>query len=54
VKCSGVIPEVSRAAYPHALIGWIALTGAALLILLASLAGLGVLAWWRLTPAAAP
>jgi hypothetical protein len=33
------------------LIGWIVLAGVASLILLVSLAGLGVLAWWRLTPA---
>jgi hypothetical protein len=31
--------------------GWIVLAGAALLILLVSLACLGWLAWWRLTPA---
>jgi hypothetical protein len=35
----------------RSLIGWIVLAGAGLLILLASLAGLGILAWWRLTAA---
>lgn len=38
----------------RSLIGWIVLAGATLLILLASLAGLGVLAWWRLTPTPSP
>jgi hypothetical protein len=35
----------------RSLIGWIVLAGAGLLILLLSLAGLGILAWWRLTAA---
>ena len=34
----------------RSLIRWIALTGAALLIVALSLAGLVILAWWRLTP----
>jgi hypothetical protein len=44
-----VVPSEGQLA--RSLIGWIALTGAALLILLLSLTGLGFLAWWRLTPA---
>jgi hypothetical protein len=44
-----VVPSEGQEA--RALTGWIVLTGAALLILLVSLACLGRLAWWRLTPA---
>jgi hypothetical protein len=43
-----VVPSEGQEA--RALAGWIVLTGAALLILVASLFGLGWLAWWRLTP----
>ena len=43
-----VVPSEGQEA--RALTGWIALTGAALLILIVSLFGLGRLAWWRLTP----
>jgi hypothetical protein len=42
-----VVPSEGQEA--RSLIGWIALTGAALLILIASLVGLGRLAWWRLS-----
>jgi hypothetical protein len=44
-----VVPSEGQEA--RALTGWIVLAGAALLILLVSLACLGWLAWWRLTPA---
>ncbi len=44
-----VVPSEGQQA--RALAGWIVLAGAAVLTLLASLAGLGRLAWWRLTPA---
>jgi hypothetical protein len=44
-----VVPSEGQQA--RALAGWIVLAGAALLTLLVSLAGLGRLAWWRLTPA---
>jgi hypothetical protein len=46
-----VFVVVSEGQEARALAGWIALTGAALLILVLSLAGLGMLAWWRLSPA---
>jgi hypothetical protein len=46
-----VVPSEGQEA--RALTGWIVLAGAALLILLLSLACLGRLAWWRLTPARA-
>jgi hypothetical protein len=44
-----VVPSEGQLA--RSLIGWIALTGAGLVILLLSLTGLGFLAWWRLIPA---
>jgi hypothetical protein len=44
-----VVPSEGQEA--RALTGWIVLTGAALLILLVSLACLVRLAWWRLVPA---
>jgi hypothetical protein len=43
-----VVPSEGQLA--RSLVGWIALAGAAALILIVSLAGLGALVWWRLTP----